>query len=99
MKMSFFCPIFLGHPKARASACKASGSFIGGNPTFFLGRKTRSCRTQELAWSSAQENERKKESNLPDSNRSRHVKRTHVSNYSGKRIKSGVFFEMPPRFK
>ena len=29
---SFFCPIFLGHPKARAAASKASGCFMGGNP-------------------------------------------------------------------
>src|SRR6267143_4090913 len=27
----FSCPIFLGHPKARASASKASGCFMGGN--------------------------------------------------------------------
>jgi len=29
--VSFFCPIFLGHPKARAAASKASGCFMGGN--------------------------------------------------------------------
>jgi len=29
--VSFFCPIFLGHPKARASASKASGCILGGN--------------------------------------------------------------------
>jgi hypothetical protein len=28
----YFCPIFLGHPKARAAASKASGCFMGGNP-------------------------------------------------------------------
>ena len=28
--VSFFCPIFLGHPKARAAASKASGCFMGG---------------------------------------------------------------------
>jgi hypothetical protein len=31
--VSFFCPIFLGRLKARASASKASGCFIGGNTT------------------------------------------------------------------
>jgi hypothetical protein len=30
--VSFFCPIFLGHPKAKAAASKASGCFMGGNP-------------------------------------------------------------------
>jgi hypothetical protein len=30
--ISFFYPIFLGHAKAKASASKASGCFIGGNP-------------------------------------------------------------------
>jgi hypothetical protein len=30
--VSFFCPIFLGHPEAKASASKASGCFMGGNP-------------------------------------------------------------------
>ena len=28
--VSFFCPSFLGHPKARAAASKASGCFMGG---------------------------------------------------------------------
>src|SRR5207248_879526 len=28
--VSFFCPIFLGHAEARASASKASGCFMGG---------------------------------------------------------------------
>jgi hypothetical protein len=32
MKMSPFLPHFLGHPKARAAASKASGCFMGGNP-------------------------------------------------------------------
>src|SRR5713226_288316 len=34
---SFFCPIFLGHPEARASASKASGCFMGGNTMFWGG--------------------------------------------------------------
>src|SRR6266481_5355376 len=62
--ISFFCPIFLGHPKARASASKASGCFTGGNPMVLRAepgkQKPRSCRTQELARSSAQENARQK---------------------------------------
>jgi len=33
MKMSpFSAPFFWGHPEARASASKASGCFMGGNP-------------------------------------------------------------------
>jgi hypothetical protein len=31
---SFFCPIFLGHPEAKASAPKASGCILGGNRRF-----------------------------------------------------------------
>jgi hypothetical protein len=56
--ISFFCPIFLGHPKAKASASKASGCFMGGTHAVRAEpgkQKTRSCRTQELACSSAQE--------------------------------------------
>ncbi len=34
----FSCPIFLGHPEARASASKASGCFMGG--THDVGRGT-----------------------------------------------------------
>jgi hypothetical protein len=33
MKNILFLSHFLGHPKAKASASKASGCFIGGNPT------------------------------------------------------------------
>ncbi len=55
----FSCPIFLGHSKAMAAASKASGCFIGGEPNSVraeLGKqKPRSCRTQELARSRAQE--------------------------------------------
>src|SRR5271165_7026631 len=65
---SFFCRIFLGHPEARASASKASGCFMGGNPASFGAepgkQKTRSRRTQELARRSVQENARLKKGGL-----------------------------------
>src|SRR6266704_3211686 len=52
----FSCPIFLGHPEARASASKASGRFMGGNPMLLRAepgkQRPRRRRTQELARSS-----------------------------------------------
>jgi hypothetical protein len=49
-------------------------------------QKPRSCRTQELARSSARENEWQKKSELIELNKSRHVERTHVSKHSGRRL-------------
>jgi hypothetical protein len=57
--ISFFYPIFLGQPKAEASASKASGCFMRGNPVVCKGgtgkaEAAKLHRTQELAQSSAQ---------------------------------------------
>ena len=52
----FFAPFSWGTQTREAAAPKASGCFMGGDGK----QKTRSCRAQELARSSAQENERQK---------------------------------------
>ncbi len=51
-------------------------------------QKTRSCRTQELARSSARENEWQKKSGLTGLNNSRHVERTRVSKHNGRRLEN-----------
>jgi hypothetical protein len=61
----------LGHPKARASAPKASGCILGGNPMGLRaepGKQSREvCRAQEFARSSVQENGKRKKGGLQDS--------------------------------
>jgi hypothetical protein len=64
-KLLLFLPHFLGAPKKRvASASKASGCILGGTQVIQREepgkQKPRSCRTQELARSSAQENGQQK---------------------------------------
>jgi hypothetical protein len=65
----FSCPISWGTQKREAAAPKASGFFTGG--TWGVQeepgkQKPRSCRAQELARSSAQENARQKKGGLPE---------------------------------
>jgi len=66
----FSVPFFWGTQKREASAPKASGCFMGGTCAIRAEprkQKPRSCRTQELARSSARENEWQKKGGLPNS--------------------------------
>src|SRR5882724_979859 len=69
----FLAPFSWGTQKRVASASKASGCFMGGNPMLLRAepgkQRPRSCRTQELARSSARENEWRKKAGLTDSTR------------------------------
>src|SRR6266446_6819017 len=72
MFLLFLAPFSWGMPKREAAAPKASGCFMGG--TCDVGEEPgkqnpRSCRAQELARSSAQENVRQKKDSLPKSMR------------------------------
>jgi hypothetical protein len=63
MFLLFLAPFFWGTQKREAAAPKASGCFMGGTCTVQEepGKQNpRSCRAQELARSSAQENARQK---------------------------------------
>src|SRR5207245_10745246 len=51
-------------------------------------QKPRSSRQQELARTSARENEWQKKSKLIELNKSRHVQRTHVSKQNGRRLQN-----------
>src|SRR5260221_13630325 len=68
----FLAPFSWGTQKREAAAPKASGCFMGGTCAVQEEpgkQKTRSCRAQELARSSAQENARQKKDRLPKSKR------------------------------
>src|SRR5882672_2884810 len=61
----FSGPIFLGHPEARGLCSQGERVLYGREPNGVFGeepgkQKTRSCRAQELARSSAQKNARQK---------------------------------------
>jgi hypothetical protein len=63
----FSAPFFWGTQKREAAASKASGCFMGGTCVVWEEpgkQKPRSCRTQELARSSARENEWQKKNGL-----------------------------------
>ncbi len=64
----FSASCFLGHPKARASASKASGCFMGGNPTVCEGGtgKAEAAKLQDvgITLKRAQKNERQKKAGL-----------------------------------
>src|SRR5712664_2562801 len=66
----FSCPIFLGHPEASGFCFQSEWLLYRREPNGVRAepgkQKTRSCRTQELARSSAQENERQKKVGLPN---------------------------------
>jgi len=58
---AFSCPIFLGHPEVSGFCFQSERLLYGREPNGVRAepgkQKTRSCRTQELARSSARENE------------------------------------------
>lgn len=63
----FSSPFLRGTQKREAAASKASGCFMGGTCAVWeepTKQKPRSCRPQELARSSAQENARQKEKKM-----------------------------------
>src|SRR6266851_6961216 len=66
----FSCPIFLGHPEASGFCFQSERLLYRREPNGVRAepgkQKTRSCRTQELARSSARENEWQKKAALPD---------------------------------
>jgi len=67
MFLLFLAPFSWGTQKREAAAPKASGCFMGGTCVVREEpgkQKPRSCRAQELARSSAQENERQKKRGL-----------------------------------
>ena len=70
MFLLFLAPFSWGTEKREAAAPKASGCFMGGTCVIREEpgkQKPRSCRAQELARSSARENEWQKKSGLPNS--------------------------------
>ncbi len=70
MFLLFLAPFSWGTQKREAAAPKASGCFMGGTCAVREEpgkQKPRSCRAQELARSSAQENARQKKDSLPKS--------------------------------
>src|SRR6202022_4341866 len=66
----FSCPIFLGHPEASGFCFQSERLLYRREPNGVRAepgkQKTRSCRTQELARSSAQENEWQKKGGVLD---------------------------------
>jgi len=66
-----FCPIFLGHPKSEGYCLQSEWLLYGREPNGVMAepgkQKPRSCRTQELARSSARENEWQKKGGVLDS--------------------------------
>src|SRR6266853_2738284 len=91
----FLAPFSWGTEKREAAAPKASGCFMGGTCAVREEpgkQKPRSCRTQELARSSAQENEWQKKRRLLNSAQSAE-EQNHVSNGSGETVHKSITFE------
>src|SRR5258706_1601004 len=76
MKMSPFSAPFFGRPRSEGFCFQSEPLLYGREPNGVRAepgkQKTRSCRTQELARSSARENEWQKKSGLIELNKSRH---------------------------
>src|SRR6266581_5144073 len=92
MKMSPFSAPFSGVPGSEGFCFQSERLLYRREPNGVRAepgkQKTRSCRTQELARSSARENEWQKKSGLTGPNKSRHVERTHVSKHNGRRLEN-----------
>src|SRR5882757_2654847 len=75
MKMSPFSAPFFGRPRSEGFCFQSERLLYGREPNGVRAepgkQKTRSCRTQELARSSARENEWQKKGGVPQSVRSR----------------------------
>jgi len=76
MFLLFLAPFSWGTPKREAAAPKANGCFMGGTCVVREEpgkQKPRSCRAQELARSSAQENARQEKVGLPGTGQGRRL--------------------------
>src|SRR5258708_12781974 len=78
----FSCPISLGHPEARGRCSQGERALYGRDLCRSGGTvkaEPRSCRAQELARSSAQENERRKKAGLRTYQDRPHTSRSTVA--------------------
>ena len=91
-KNLLFLPHFLGAQRSEWLLLPKRAAALWEGPTGLAEepgkQKTRSCRTQELARSSARENEWQKKSGLTRLNNGRHVERTKVGKHNGRRLEN-----------